>query len=130
MRKRFKDIDLSRDVMSKFSTHLQSKRELVRSIDPNVQVLTTGYWPGYTPMEPVLPQDLVPLHEEFKSFYLERYNGRRIMWQHSLGHLVLKAKFPKGRKELAVSLFQTVVLMLLTLFTTLLTSLTRLHSVL
>jgi len=34
------------------------------------------------------------------------------MWQNSLGHCVLKAEFPKGRKELAVSLFQTVVLML------------------
>ena len=28
------------------------------------------------------------------------------MWQNSLGHCVLKAHFPKGRKELAVSLFQ------------------------
>lgn len=28
------------------------------------------------------------------------------MWQSSLGHCVLKADFPKGRKELAVSLFQ------------------------
>lgn len=28
------------------------------------------------------------------------------MWQNSLGHCVLKAEFPKGRKELGVSLFQ------------------------
>lgn len=28
------------------------------------------------------------------------------MWQNSLGHCVLKADFPKGKKELAVSLFQ------------------------
>lgn len=34
------------------------------------------------------------------------------MWQNSLGSCVLKADFPKGRKELSVSLFQTVVLML------------------
>jgi cullin-4 len=108
----FKDIDLSRDVMSKFSTHLQQQKELTRVTEPHVQVLTTGYWPGYTPTDPVLPQELVPLHECFKTFYLEKYNGRRITWQHSLGHCVLKAKYPKGRKELAVSLFQTVVLML------------------
>ncbi|GFP91134.1 cullin-4 [Phtheirospermum japonicum] len=48
----------------------------------------------------------------FKEFYLSKYSGRRLMWQISLGHCVLKAKFPKGQKELAVSLFQTVVLML------------------
>jgi cullin-4 len=34
------------------------------------------------------------------------------MWQNSLGHCVLKADFSKGKKELAVSLFQAVVLML------------------
>lgn len=28
------------------------------------------------------------------------------MWQNSLGHCVLKAEYPKGKKELAVSLFQ------------------------
>jgi cullin 4 len=28
------------------------------------------------------------------------------MWQNSLGQCVLKAEFPKGKKELAVSLFQ------------------------
>ncbi|XP_057547247.1 cullin-4-like isoform X2 [Amaranthus tricolor] len=34
------------------------------------------------------------------------------MWQNSLTHCVLKADFQKGKKELAVSLFQAVVLML------------------
>lgn len=32
------------------------------------------------------------------------------MWQNSLGHCVLKAEFPKGKKELAVSLFQVGIL--------------------
>ena len=32
------------------------------------------------------------------------------MWQNSLGHCVLKAEFPKGKKELAVSLFQVGVI--------------------
>lgn len=34
------------------------------------------------------------------------------MWQNNLGHCVVKATFPKGKKELLVSLFQTVVLLL------------------
>ena len=46
----------------------------------------------------------------FKEFYLSKYSGRRLMWQNSLGHCVLKAEFPKGRKELAVSLFQVRLL--------------------
>ncbi|XP_023755820.1 cullin-4 [Lactuca sativa] len=52
------------------------------------------------------------LQDIFKEFYLIKYNGRRLMWQNSLGHCVLKAEYPKGKKELAVSLFQTIVLML------------------
>lgn len=46
------------------------------------------------------------LQDIFKEFYLSKYSGRRLMWQNSLGHCVLKAEFPKGKKELAVSLFQ------------------------
>lgn len=34
------------------------------------------------------------------------------MWQNSLGHCTLKANFSLGKKELSVSLFQTVVLLL------------------
>ena len=46
------------------------------------------------------------MQDIFKEFYLSKYSGRRLMWQNSLGHCVLKAEFPKGKKELAVSLFQ------------------------
>jgi len=38
------------------------------------------------------------------------------MWQNSLGHCVLKAEFPKGKKELAVSLFQVCLLKTVILF--------------
>jgi hypothetical protein len=50
--------------------------------------------------------------EVFKNFYMSKHNGRRLMWQNNLGHCVVKATFPKGKKELLVSLFQTVVLLL------------------
>uniref|UniRef100_A0A6N2K7S9 Cullin family profile domain-containing protein n=1 Tax=Salix viminalis TaxID=40686 RepID=A0A6N2K7S9_SALVM len=70
------------------------------------------YWPTYPPMDVRLPHELNVYQDIFKEFYLSKYSGRRLMWQNSLGHCVLKAEFPKGKKELAVSLFQTVVLML------------------
>lgn len=41
---------------------------------------------------------------------MSKYSGRRLMWQNSLGHCVLKAEFPKGKKELAVSLFQVGII--------------------
>lgn len=51
------------------------------------------------------------MQDIFKEFYLSKYSGRRLMWQNSLGHCVLKADFPKGKKELAVSLFQVGLLL-------------------
>lgn len=38
------------------------------------------------------------------------------MWQNSLGHCVLKAEYPKGKKELAVSLFQVGLAWVVVLF--------------
>mmetsp|Transcript_1741 Transcript_1741/g.2670 ORF Transcript_1741/g.2670 Transcript_1741/m.2670 type:complete len:801 (+) Transcript_1741:58-2460(+) len=107
----FKDIDLSKDIITSFRQSAKNKDKL-GDIELHVHVLTTGYWPAYLPTEIKLPKELAELQEVFKSFYLSKYNGRRLMWQNSLGHCVLKAYFPLGRKELSVSLFQAVVLML------------------
>lgn len=50
--------------------------------------------------------------EAFKKFYLGKHSGRKLQWQPSLGHCVLKAVFKHGDKELQVSLFQSLVLLL------------------
>jgi len=63
-------------------------------------------------MEVRVPLELNVYQDIFKEFYLCKHSGRRLMWQNSLGYCVLKANYPKGKKELSVSLFQTVVLML------------------
>eukprot|EP00854_Cymbomonas_tetramitiformis_P000968 gene968-1486_t len=123
----FKDIDLSKDIMLSFRQSaqgsnaamrvaawdtLQARSKLPTGMEMTVHVLTTGYWPTYAPMEVNLPQEINAYQEIFKEFYLSKHQGRRLMWQNSLGHCVLKARFKKGPKELSVSLFQTVVLML------------------
>jgi len=108
----FKDIDLSRDIMNSFRSSATARAKLPPGIEMNVHVLTTGYWPTYTPMEVRMPVELSQYQDIFKDFYLSKHSGRRLMWQCSLGHCVLKSRFPKGTKELSVSLFQAVVLML------------------
>ncbi|OAE23478.1 hypothetical protein AXG93_285s1350 [Marchantia polymorpha subsp. ruderalis] len=107
-----KDIELSREINDSFRQSAQARTKLPSGIEMNVHVLTTGYWPTYPPMEVRLPHELNVYQDIFKEFYLSKHSGRRLMWQNSLGHCVLKANFPKGKKELSVSLFQTVVLML------------------
>ncbi|XXG66039.1 hypothetical protein AAC387_Pa05g3594 [Persea americana] len=108
----FKDIELSKEINESFKQSSQARTKLPSGIEMSVHVLTTGYWPTYPPMDVRLPHELNVYQDIFKEFYLSKYSGRRLMWQNSLGHCVLKAEFPKGRKELGVSLFQTVVLML------------------
>ncbi|KAL8129526.1 hypothetical protein V2J09_018681 [Rumex salicifolius] len=108
----FKDIELSKEINESFKQSSQARTKLPSGIEMSVHVLTTGYWPTYPPMDIRLPHELNVYQDIFKEFYLSKYSGRRLMWQNSLGHCVLKAEFPKGRKELAVSLFQAVVLML------------------
>ena len=62
--------------------------------------------PTYPPVELRLPPELNVYQDIFKDFYLSKHGGRRLMWQNSLGHCVVKADFPKGKKELSLSLFQ------------------------
>ncbi|KAJ4878119.1 Cullin-4 [Raphanus sativus] len=108
----FKDIELSKEINESFKQSSQARTKLPSGIEMSVHVLTTGYWPTYPPMDVKLPHELNVYQDIFKEFYLSKYSGRRLMWQNSLGHCVLKADFSKGKKELAVSLFQAVVLML------------------
>jgi cullin-4 len=53
----FKDMDLSREIMNAYAQHLESKRAGERRdrLEMTVQVLTTGYWPAYPPMDVVVP---------------------------------------------------------------------------
>ncbi|KAJ3192225.1 Cullin-4 [Irineochytrium annulatum] len=62
----------------------------------------------------ILPCDmnLAQCQDIFKQFYMSKYNGRKISWQNQLGYCVLKGNFKKATKELSVSLFQAVVLLL------------------
>uniref|UniRef100_A0A8C6PFJ4 Cullin-4A n=1 Tax=Nothobranchius furzeri TaxID=105023 RepID=A0A8C6PFJ4_NOTFU len=104
----FKDMELSKDIMIQFKQN-QSEPS---NIELTVNILTMGYWPSYTPMEVHLPSEMVKLQEVFKLFYLSKHSGRKLQWQPTLGHSVLKAEFKEGKKELQVSLFQTLVLLM------------------
>eukprot|EP00967_Tisochrysis_lutea_P114357 scaffold182184_cov28-Tisochrysis_lutea.AAC.2 len=52
------------------------------------------------------------MQQIFSSFYMSKHNGRRLLWHPYLGHCTLRANFPSGKKEMAVSLLQTIVLLL------------------
>lgn len=108
----FKDTDLSRDIMASFRSSSATQARIPAGIDMNINILTSGYWPTYPVVDANLPAELNEYQQVFKDFYLSKHGGRRLVWHNSLGMCMLKAHFEKGTKELSVSLFQTVVLML------------------
>ncbi|XP_077987604.1 cullin-4A-like [Glandiceps talaboti] len=107
----FKDMELSKDIMVAFKQFMQNQK-VPGNIELTVNILTMGYWPTYSPMEVHLPDEMIQYQEIFKNFYLSKHSGRKLQWQPNLGHCVLKASFKAGKKELQVSLFQALVLVM------------------
>ena len=48
----------------------------------------------------------------FTRYYKSKHQGRTLDWDHALGTATLKARFKGGNKELSVSLYQAVILLL------------------
>ncbi|SCV71431.1 BQ2448_3019 [Microbotryum intermedium] len=106
----FKDIELSEDIMRAYAG---SSAAQSCPFDLSVNVLSTGNWPTYPPTTVTLPSDMASALDKFKVFYQSKHQGRALTWAHALDYCSVRAKFPKGgRKELSVSLFQTVILLL------------------
>lgn len=109
----FRDVDASKDLMQSFKTHAASRERLGNAVELNVFVLEAARWPLSSAATSVkLPQVLMDYHETYKRFYLTKHDGRKLSWQHMDGSCTVKGRFPKGDKILALSLYQTIVLVL------------------
>ncbi|SPO30054.1 related to cullin 4A [Ustilago trichophora] len=112
-----KDVDVSKDLMDEYERFAVKQRKEEDSpkdaFDLSVSVLTQAHWPTYPNIEVALPAELAAAAERFEAFYQKRNSGRRLHWQHSLGTLSITTRFDKaGVKELNVSTFQAIVLLL------------------
>ena len=124
----FQDVDLSRECQIAFQSQGSSSSSSSGSssssssgyVDMQVQVLTTGYWPTPAAVHTtskagdggriVLPVELRLSMDKFEAFYASKYQGRRLLWAHSLERCIVAARFPRGKKDLEVSLFQALIL--------------------
>lgn len=57
----------------------------------------------------LLVWQMVRLQEVFKTFYLGKHSGRKLQWQTTLGHAVLKAEF-KEVSSLSSTLVSSILL--------------------
>ncbi|GAB7354196.1 hypothetical protein MBLNU459_g4747t1 [Dothideomycetes sp. NU459] len=107
----FKDVELAREEMSSYKSRLEERQEKVK-IDLSVNVLSAAAWPTYPEIPVIVPVDIKNAIDGFERHYKSKHSGRKLEWKHALAHCQMKASFAKGSKELVVSSFQAIVLLL------------------
>ncbi|KAL1719508.1 Cullin [Schizophyllum commune] len=106
----FKDLALSRDMMHDFHDKLPAN-DLARRL--TVMVLQRSAWPFTVSKSTIdLPPKMQDALSEFTKYYKGKHQGRVLDWDHALGTATLTARFDPGEKELSVSLYQAVVLLM------------------
>lgn len=113
----FKDQELAKDEMKSYKDWLKGTgrkegSDDKGSVDLNVSILSAAAWPTYPDTRVLLPQNVLEQITSFDKYYQSKHTGRRLTWMHSLAHCVVRAQFNRGPKELLVSAFQAVVLVL------------------
>lgn len=103
----FQDMNISRSINLSFKQELNHQDS-----EFNVNVLTTSYWPSFSSYNVNLPYQLNIYQDRFQQYYLSKHAGRKLLWQSNLSYCLVKADFKKGCKELQISLFQAVILLL------------------
>ncbi|KAL3423237.1 Cullin family protein [Phlyctema vagabunda] len=106
----FKDQELARDEMISYKQSLSNTSKT--TMDLQVSVLSAAAWPTYSDVKVNLPAEVAKHIEKYDRHYKHKHTGRRLTWKHGLAHSVVRAQFNKGTKELLVSAFQAIVLVL------------------
>lgn len=107
----FKDVELAREEMSSYKSRLEERQEKAK-IDLSVNVLSAAAWPTYPEIPVIVPVDIKHAIDGFERHYKSKHSGRKLEWKHALAHCQMKASFAKGSKELVVSSFQAIILLL------------------
>ncbi|EFY91384.1 ubiquitin ligase subunit CulD [Metarhizium acridum CQMa 102] len=108
----FKDQELAKDEMESYRQWSNTNQRHKAPVDLSVMILSASAWPTYPDTRLNLPDEVATQIERFDKHYKSKHTGRVLTWKHSLAHCSIKASFPKGTKELLVSAFQAVVLMM------------------
>ena len=108
----FKDMDLAREEMMSYRQLMLDRGEKQSGPDLSVNVLSASAWPTYPDVSIKIPQNVTSIINKFETHYKSKHSGRKLTWKHALAHCQLRAHFAKGNKEVVVSGFQAIVLLL------------------
>ncbi|THH15298.1 hypothetical protein EW146_g5163 [Bondarzewia mesenterica] len=106
----FNDLILSRETIKEHHSRLSEKSDGQKL---NVMILQQSFWP-FSPRKTDidLPLKMQVEIDNFANFYKKKHQGHKLDWDHGLGTANLRANFKGGEKELSVSLYQAVILLL------------------
>ncbi|KAI8099695.1 Cullin family-domain-containing protein [Halteromyces radiatus] len=111
LEKMLRDIKYSYDLMMNFKEQ-QVTRDSDTWMDLNVNVLTYGFWPSYTPIDIRMPSQFQRVQDEFQTFYTNKYPKRRLKWLNALSVCEVESNYPKGTYMITLTLLQTIILIL------------------
>ncbi|KAI6783772.1 Cullin [Emericellopsis cladophorae] len=130
----FRDLVTSSELTTGYRDHMNVAGEGEKTIDLNISVLTTNYWPAEvmgrsaqigaeSRVTCTYPREVSRLQASFEQFYLSSRNGRKLTWIGTTGSADVKCVFPavpgksgalakERRYEINVPTFGMVVLLL------------------
>ena len=63
------------------------------SVELEVNVLTTGYWPAASVPQCRLAPELMPVYDAFEAYYNKKNTGRKLAWRTDMGSADLKVRW-------------------------------------
>lgn len=107
----FKDQELAKGEMEAYKDWIENSGRKTE-VDLQVMVISASAWPTYPETKLNIPPEVAEEVQRFEGWFKTKHDGRKLTWPHALANCTVKAKFPKGTKELLVSAYQAVVLVL------------------
>ncbi|KAI9738762.1 MAG: Cullin-3 [Cirrosporium novae-zelandiae] len=122
----FKDMKTSTDLTQDYKKYVTNLGDPDPArIELDAHILTNTMWPVEIMMHDVgedqpqcrYPPEVERIKQAFETFYLKKYNGRRLTWQPTMGTADIRATFPKAkgkeqRRELNVTTYAMIILLL------------------
>ncbi|WVQ94950.1 hypothetical protein IAU59_002040 [Kwoniella sp. CBS 9459] len=112
-----KDLQLSETLVKSYqSAQAKDPEHFKDAGNFTANVLTESAWPAYPLLKDGWNFQLTPSLQSsidaFTSWYATQHKNRQLSWRFQLATVTLSGRFPSGRYEVGVSLFQAVVLLL------------------
>ncbi|WVR09664.1 hypothetical protein IAU60_006739 [Kwoniella sp. DSM 27419] len=111
-----KDLQLSETLVKSYqSAQAKDPEHFKDAGNFTANVLTESAWPAYPLLKDGWNFQLTPSLQSainaFTSWYATQHKNRQLSWRFQLATVTLSARFPSGKYEVGVSLFQAVVML-------------------